>query len=101
MGYLMELVKARRRILELETRIAELEGQAEVKPPWVQQSREEVAEAHIEAAGIHYSVMVALEEGTATPENWGSYEWNEYWWKKHLEGAWYESPEYCKERGIV
>ena len=23
------------------------------------------------------------------------------WWKKHLEGAWYESPEYCKERGIV
>lgn len=61
----------------------------EPKPDWVTQSRKEVAEAQLYAASTHYSVMVALEEGNITPENWGDYEWNEYWWKKHQEAAWY------------
>lgn len=89
-------------ICKLLSRLKEAESPEEVvKPDWVTQSRRKVAEEEIYAASIHYSVMVALEEGKVTPENWGSYEWNERWYRKHLEAAYYTSPEYCKEKGIV
>ena len=69
-----------------------------IKPEWVTQSSEQVAGEELDAAGIHYSICVALEEGQIFPENWGSYEHNWHWYVKHCEAAWYTDPEYTEER---
>lgn len=76
----------------------------EPRPDWVVQSREEVAEAELEAASTHYAWMIAIEEERMTPEEiaiGGNYERHEYWYQKHMEAAWYDSSEYCKKVGII
>ena len=62
----------------------------EEKPDWVTQSREEVALEEEEAASIHYTYMILIEDGDY-PDNTalGSYEHHKYWWIKHQEAAWY------------
>ena len=61
----------------------------EPKPDWITQSREEVAEAELEAASIHYTYMMLLEEGNTEYLDMGTAEKHEYWWIKHQEAAWY------------
>jgi len=64
----------------------------EEKPEWVTQSREQVARAEEEAASIHYTWMILIEDGTL-PSGYedigGDYEHHKYWWTKHQEAAWY------------
>lgn len=70
-------------------------------PEWVTQTREQVADAELEAAAIHYSWMVGIEEGRITPEQQavgGDYAHHEHWWRKHQEAAYYTSPEYTERR---
>lgn len=67
-----------------------------VKPAWVTQTREECAEATLEAAATHYAWMIAIEEGGMADFEiaiGGDYAHHEYWWIKHQESAWYiENP---------
>jgi len=69
-------------------------------PDWITQSREEVADAELEAASIHYTYMsLVTENPTQYPPNvYGDYAWHERWWKKHQEAAWYTAPHYTEQR---
>jgi len=70
------------------------------KPDWVTQSAEEVAEAELEAAGIHltYMDLVVSNPSQYPPSVYGDYSWHEYWYIKHTEAAWYASPSYTEGR---
>jgi len=70
------------------------------KPDWVTQTREEVAQEEDYAAGIHYSIIVLIEEAETEAEKetlrarYGDEAWQDHWFKKHSESAWYiRNPE--------
>lgn len=70
-------------------------------PGWITQTPEQVADAELEAASIHYTWMVGISEGWITPEQiaiGGDYQHHEYWWEKHTEAAWYTAPAYTEKR---
>jgi len=77
-------------------------------PSWITQSRDEVAEAELEAASIHYTYMelikkrdpyVVYEDANGKQVYpYGNYAWHEYWWRKHTEAAWFVSPAYTERR---
>jgi len=71
-----------------------------VVPKWITQSRDEVADAELEAASIHYTYMtLVVEKPDEYPANiYGDYQWHERWWQKHQEAAWFTSPEYTEKR---
>jgi len=75
--------------------------EAPTVPSWVTQTKEEVADAELVAASIHYAWMVAIEEGRMTKEEiaiGGDYTHHEYWYRKHTEAAWFTAPEYTERR---
>lgn len=76
--------------------LSDLFKKQEMKPDWITQSREEVAEAERDAAATHYAWLIALEEGRMTVQEitiGGGIEHHTYWYQKHIEAAWYtENP---------
>ena len=61
-------------------------------PDWITQTRKVVAQAERDAAAIHYTWMILIEDGTLPvghEEIGGNYVHHEYWWRTHLEAAWY------------
>ena len=66
---------------------------AEPVPDWITQTREEVASEEEIAAGIHYAVLVYYEEHPEERDSlvpiYGDEEWNQFWYQKHSEAAWY------------
>lgn len=70
-------------------------------PSWITQTRDEVADAELEAASIHYTWMTMIEDRTL-PDGYeqvgGDYAHHEYWWRKHQEAAWFASPSYTEQR---
>jgi len=71
-----------------------------VTPSWITQSRDEVAEAELDAASIHltYMHLVVEQPDEYPPSVYGDYDWHEYWLKKHQEAAWFASPSYTERR---
>jgi hypothetical protein len=69
-------------------------------PNWITQSRDEVAEAELEAASIHLTYMSLVTENPEQypPSVYGDYNWHEYWWRKHQEAAWFCSPVYTERK---
>jgi len=72
-------------------------------PDWFIHTRDEVAEIELYAASIHYTWMVAIEEGRMTEVEiaiGGDYPHHYKYWQTHQEAAWLCSPEYCKKIGF-
>ena len=72
-----------------------------VTPDWITQTRDEVADAELDAAAIHYTWMELISDGqisVAEQKIGGDYQHHEYWWKKHTEAAWFVSQDYTEKR---